>query len=71
VYPGVIATEFAEGLTKETEQRARNDGFHKPIPLREPGYPDDVAGAAIWLASEDAQYVTGEMLNVDGGWQII
>jgi NAD(P)-dependent dehydrogenase (short-subunit alcohol dehydrogenase family) len=71
VAPGAIATEFTEGLTEDTERGAREDEFIKPIPMREPGYPEDVAGAAVWLASPDAGYVTGELLHVDGGWQVV
>ena len=37
------------------------------IPLGRPGLPDDTAAACAWLASDDAQYVTGEALNVSGG----
>ena len=37
------------------------------IPLRRVGYPDDVARAVIYLASDDASYITGQMLIVDGG----
>jgi NAD(P)-dependent dehydrogenase (short-subunit alcohol dehydrogenase family) len=70
VAPGQIATEFVDGLTEEMEENARTGGFLKPIPLGRPGYPEDVAKAALYLTSEDAQYVTGELLHVDGGWQI-
>jgi NAD(P)-dependent dehydrogenase (short-subunit alcohol dehydrogenase family) len=34
------------------------------------GTPEDLAGAYLYLASDDASYVTGELLYVDGGWKI-
>jgi NAD(P)-dependent dehydrogenase (short-subunit alcohol dehydrogenase family) len=71
VAPGQIATEFLEGWTEEAEEGAENDGLLKPVPLGRAGYPEDVAAAALFLASDDAAYVTGELLYVDGGWQIL
>lgn len=41
----------------------------KPIPLERPGYPEDIAPAVLYLASESASYITGELLYIDGGWQ--
>ena len=67
VAPGQIATEITEGWTEEAE---REDAHLKPIPLGRTGRPEDVAGAALYLASDDAAYVTGELLHVDGGWQV-
>ena len=71
--PGQIATEFTEGWTEEAQQAAGegNEGFIKPIPLRRAGFPADNAGAALFLASEDASYITGQLLFVDGGWTAI
>jgi len=40
------------------------------VSLGRAGTPKDVAGAYLFLASEDADYVTGELLHVDGGWQV-
>ena len=70
VAPGKIATEFAEGWTEEAREKGGSGGFLKPVPLGRAGTPADVAPAFAWLASEDAGYVTGELLYVDGGWQV-
>lgn len=70
VAPGQIATEFVDGWSKEAPEAAEHDELLKPVPLGRAGYPADVAGAYLFLASEDAAYVTGELLFVDGGWQI-
>lgn len=70
VAPGQIATEFLEGWTEEATAGARNGTFLKPIPLGRAGRPEDVAGAFVFLASDDAAYITGELIHVDGGWQI-
>ena len=66
VAPGQIATEFLEGWTEE----ANEGDFLKPVPQGRAGHPEDVADAALFLASEGAGYTTGELLHVDGGWQI-
>lgn len=42
-------------------------GMRSRIPLGRPGLPDDTAAACAWLASSEAQYITGEALNVSGG----
>ncbi|WP_458210398.1 SDR family NAD(P)-dependent oxidoreductase [Haladaptatus sp. NG-SE-30] len=68
VAPGHIATEFGSGAEQKEESVAA-DELAKPIPLDRPGYPKDIAGAVLYLACDDADYVTGELLYVDGGWQ--
>lgn len=70
VAPGQIATEIVEGWADEAQELLEDDAFLKPIPRGRVGTPEDVAGAVVYLASEDADYVTGELLHVDGGWQI-
>lgn len=70
VAPGQIATQIVEGWAEEAEQLLESGEFLKPIPRDRVGTPEDVASAVVYLASDDADYVTGELLHVDGGWQI-
>lgn len=70
VAPGQIATEFFEGWSEQAVEMVDKDELLKPVPLDRAGFPRDVAGAYLYLASDDAGYVTGELLHVDGGWQI-
>ena len=62
VAPGFIATDMTAALT--AEQRA---ALAKQIPLERLGQPQDVAAAVLFLASEGAAYITGQVLVVDGG----
>jgi glucose 1-dehydrogenase len=70
VAPGQIATEFTEGWSERAREKAKNDELLKPVPLARAGTPEDVAGTYLFLASDAASYVTGELVHVDGGWQI-
>ena len=78
VAPGQIATEFTEGWSEEAQQAAGGGsggdggtGFIKPVPLGRAGFPEDLDGSYLYLASEDAEYITGQLLYVDGGWTAI
>ncbi|MDY6817891.1 MAG: SDR family oxidoreductase [Halobacteriales archaeon] len=71
VAPGQIATEFVEGWSETARRAAREDTLIKPVPLGRAGTSEDVAGAYLFLASEDAAYITGESIQVDGGWQVL
>jgi len=62
VAPGLIETAMTAGLGEEFKQNAV-----KQIPLGRVGSPDDVANAVAYLASEEASYITGHVLNVNGG----
>jgi glucose 1-dehydrogenase len=68
VAPGPIATEIVDGLTERQRRLTSQDGHIKPVPMGRAGEPEDCAGPALFLASEDAGYVTGELLHADGGW---
>lgn len=60
--PGWIATAFAEGLPEDTHRR-----IAERAPLKRWGTPEDVARAAVFLASGDATFLTGTTLLVNGG----
>jgi 3-oxoacyl-[acyl-carrier protein] reductase len=62
VAPGFIETAMTEVLGDEFKQNAA-----KQIPLGRVGSPDDVANAVVFLASDEASYITGHVLNVNGG----
>ncbi|MGM0482487.1 MAG: SDR family NAD(P)-dependent oxidoreductase [Patescibacteria group bacterium] len=65
-----IAPGFIE--TKMTEFAKENEDFYNMIvsntPMGHMGQPEDIASAAVYLASEESKYMTGEVLYVDGGW---
>ena len=42
----------------------------KKIPLGRGGTPEDVAGVVVFLCSEDAAYMTGQAINITGGWEM-
>ncbi len=64
VAPGAIATPINEALLND---KPMLDALLKNIPLGRMGTPDDVAGLVAYLASDDASYVTGSTLVIDGG----
>lgn len=65
VGPGYFATEMTEGLLDNPEDRARITGR---IPMGRLGDPSDIGRSCVYLLSPAAQYVSGTLLNVDGGW---
>jgi NAD(P)-dependent dehydrogenase (short-subunit alcohol dehydrogenase family) len=68
IAPGSILTEGTRTLFYNPESKQKADSLISHIPLGRPGEPDDIAAAALYLASDDAKYVTGHVLVVDGGW---
>ncbi len=62
VAPGYIQTKMTDKLTDE-----QKEGILQYVPLKRMGTPDDVANAVSFFCSEDAGYITGQVLIVDGG----
>ena len=62
IAPGFIETEMTAALDEKTVQ-----GWRESIPLKRGGQPEDVANACVFLASDLSGYITGQVLNVDGG----
>ena len=62
VAPGYIATDMTAALPD-----AAREAMLSTIPANRPGTPEDVAAAVAFLASEEAGYITGQVLSVDGG----
>jgi 3-oxoacyl-[acyl-carrier protein] reductase len=60
--PGFIETDMTAGLSDELRQ-----GVLQTIPMKSYGKPEDIAAAAVFLASPGARYITGQVLTVDGG----
>jgi len=67
ILPGLIRTKFAGTLISDEQQLQHYVGNN---PLRRVGEPQDLAGAAVFLASDASSYVTGEFLVVDGGFLV-
>lgn len=62
VAPGYVETDMTAGLPKEQKQ-----AYQRQIPLQRFASPAEIAGAVTWLASEQAGYVTGAVIPIDGG----
>ena len=63
--PGFVTTNFTRGLTEDPETNAFLEELH---PMGRLGRPEEIANVALYLASDDASYVTGVALTVDGGY---
>ena len=62
IAPGFIVSEMTDKLSDQAK-----DSLIALIPVKKLGQPSDVAKAAVFLASENADYITGQVINVDGG----
>ena len=65
IAPGFIKTEMTKAMLEEEQTKAF---LENSTPLGYVGEPEDIANAALYLASNDSKYVTGSIMFVDGGW---
>jgi NAD(P)-dependent dehydrogenase (short-subunit alcohol dehydrogenase family) len=67
IMPGVIRTDFARALWEDPAAEA---ALRRMTPLRRIGEPDDIAGAAVFLATKAGAFMTGQGIVIDGGYTI-
>ena len=66
VAPGIVKTEFNAPFWKDTKLEKQNAGM---VPLGRLAEPEDIAQSTVFLASDGASYITGEVLSINGGWK--
>jgi 3(or 17)beta-hydroxysteroid dehydrogenase len=77
VHPGVIRTRMLDAIYEQIGRLANisaeqaEAGSLRQVPFGEVGEPDDVAYLILYLASDEAKYVTGSEFQVDGGWHLV
>jgi NAD(P)-dependent dehydrogenase (short-subunit alcohol dehydrogenase family) len=64
IAPGLVRTDFARALWEDAETLAASEAR---TPLRRIGEPEDIAGAAVFLASRAGRWMTGQVIVIDGG----
>ncbi len=67
---GIIVNAVAPGFIKTEMTRGMSHFDPRSVPLNRIGEPEDVADVIVFLASEGARYITGEIINVNGGWNM-
>jgi len=67
IAPGFILTGIATRAVDAQAEREMDEKISAQAPMRRSGLPDDVGAAAAFLASEEAGYITGEVMDVNGG----
>lgn len=67
IAPGLVRTDFARALWEDEERRIKRES---QTPMRRLGEPEDIAGAAVYLASRAGAWTCGQTITVDGGYTI-
>ena len=67
IAPGFFITNIGGGHAKNPEVQA---AMSKEIPMRRVGFPEDIKGLALFLASPASAYITGQQISIDGGWTL-
>lgn len=70
IAPGDIHTETSENVIEESIEKGVSGNYFRQIPLKRRGKPIEIGATAVFLASEDSAYITGETIIVDGGFLI-
>ncbi len=70
IAPGDIRTETSENIVSEKKERGFSGNYFRKIPLNRRGEPSEIGPTAVFLASDDSSYITGETIIVDGGFLI-
>jgi len=65
IAPGAVETDMAKGVTEDEQVK---QGLLARLPIKRIGQPEDIGAAAVFLASDEASYLTGSVIYVDGGW---
>jgi NAD(P)-dependent dehydrogenase (short-subunit alcohol dehydrogenase family) len=65
IAPGIVKTDFNAAFWKDPKMERQTSGM---VPLGRLAEPEDIARSALFLASDDASYITGEVIAVNGGW---
>ncbi len=67
IAPGLIRTDMAFGRLSPSEMKRKIESFNKNSMLNRVGEPEDIANVALFLASDESNFITAQVISVDGG----